>query len=138
MRTTVFAYKNAIGIQSDVKAEGLLNDPSQPGQLGFIINAKFVDISPEALVLLKKIKKSGDAIGDVMTDKHGDNVMFSFLGGPLALLSKKSEADRDYQPNLLTATEGVIVPDNFKEFIDDIEFTDNLKSENNLKELQII
>jgi hypothetical protein len=131
MRTTVFAYKKVIGIQSDVKAEGLINDPTQPGQLGFIINAKFVDISPEALILLKKIKKSRDAIGDVMADSFGEEVTFSFLGGPLGFLSRKSEADRDYKPNLLSSTEGVIIPDNFKEFID------NLETEGKLEQFQL-
>ena len=54
MRTKVFAYKGWVDIQSDVNAEGLLNKPLDKGQLGFVLNASFVDISPEALELLKK------------------------------------------------------------------------------------
>lgn len=36
MRTQVFTHKGYVGIMSDVQAEGLLNNPSQPGELGFV------------------------------------------------------------------------------------------------------
>jgi hypothetical protein len=80
MRTQIFAHKGMIGIVSDYKAEGLVNDPSS--QLGFVLKAEFVDVQPAALELLKTIKKSGDDIGDV--DIHASDIgpIINWLGGP--------------------------------------------------------
>lgn len=122
MRTQVFAYKNIIGIQSNVKAEGLLNDPLQQGQLGFAVNAKFVDIQPEALELLKQIKRSGDCIGDVDVFQSENGIVFSWLGGPLQYLNpSKVTGSRDYNPSLLVANNEVVIPEKFKKFIDSYE-----------------
>ncbi|MDD5650621.1 MAG: hypothetical protein PHF86_09430 [Candidatus Nanoarchaeia archaeon] len=65
MRTQIFAHKGWIGIKSNVNAEGLLNKPLDKGQLGFVVNADFVDISPDALELLKQVPLSGDDLGEV-------------------------------------------------------------------------
>jgi hypothetical protein len=121
LRTKVFTYKNYIGIQSNVKAEGLLNNPLQQGQLGFVVDAKFVDIQPEALELLKQIKRSGDCIGDVDVFQSDKCVVFSWLGEPLQYLdSKTAEGSRDHNPSLLVANNEVITPEEFKKFIDSL------------------
>ena len=106
MRTSVFAHNGTIGIKSSVSAEGLLNNPTQKGQLGFVLDASFVDISPEALELLKKIPKSGDCIGDVDVFKAADGmVVFCWLGGPLAMINPSSaEGSRSYDASLLKAS----------------------------------
>jgi hypothetical protein len=122
MRTKVFAYKGFVGIVSNPKAEGLLNDPLKPGQLGFIVDADYVDIQPEALELLKKVRTSGDDIGEVDAWKCADGkTAFSWLGGPWKVFSPDEEgctSSRTYDPSLLKATEGVETPQDFIEFIE--------------------
>lgn len=124
MRTKVFAYKGYIGIMSDMDTEGLINDPAQPGQMGFVLNANFVDISPEALELLKQIPKSGDDIGDVDVFKADDDtIVFAFFGGPLRVLNPNNtniSGSSEYDPSLLTPTEGVEVDESFKDYIDSL------------------
>lgn len=119
MRTQVFTHKGYVGIMSDVQAEGLLNNPSQPGELGFVVDASFVDIQPEALELLKEIKKGRDSIGDVDVFQAGDKVIFGWLGGPLCLLDpKKASGSRDYNTSLLKSNPDVKPP---QDFIDVVE-----------------
>jgi hypothetical protein len=118
MRTQVFAYKGLIGIKSDIKAEGLLNNPLEKGQLGFIIKAEFVDIQLEALELLKTIPKSCDAIGDVDVEKYSNGISFSWLGGPMRLLDpKKVSGSRYYDPSLISAKKDVETPKDFIDYI---------------------
>lgn len=119
MRTKVFAYKGFIGIQSDFNAEGLLNDPSKPGQLGFVVDADFCDIQPEAIELLKKIPKSGDDIGDVDVFKAGEKVIFAWLGPMLRVLDLNREisGSSSYNPRLLKPA-NFDTPEQFKQFID--------------------
>lgn len=77
MRTKVFAHKGWVGIESDVNAEGILNRPLDKGQLGFVLDANFVDITPEALELLKQVPGSGDDIGEVdIIESNGKKVLF--------------------------------------------------------------
>lgn len=119
MRTKVFAYKGWIGIQSDVNAEGLLNKPLDKGQLGFVVNASFVDISPEALELLKEVPPSGDCIGDVDIFKSEKGTIFSWLGGPLKMFQPHQiSGSNSYDASLITDTVDVEIDPAFIEAID--------------------
>jgi hypothetical protein len=121
MRTQVFTHKGYIGIMSDVKAEGLINNPSQPGQLGFVVDASFVDIQPEALEILKQIKKGRDSLGDIDVFQAGDKVVFSWLGGQLNLLDpKRVSGSRDYNPSTLKSNSEVKPPQDFIDAVDNI------------------
>jgi len=120
MRTQVFQHKGILGIQSDFEAEGLLNDPSQPGQLGFVVNADFVDIQPEALELLKKVKPSHDDIGDVDVFQASDGVLvFSWLGGNLRAMNPDViQGSNSYHPELLKTSDNVVTPQEFIDFVE--------------------
>lgn len=121
MKTKIFEYKGFMGIESAPDAEGLLNDPMQPGQLGFVTDASKCEFSQAAIDILKQVKKSHDDIGDVDVFKAGDGmVIFSWFGGPLKILSPKWDVSGSstYSPELLEATEGIEPTDKFKEFID--------------------
>lgn len=115
----MFAYKHFIGIKSDLKAEGLLNDPSQPGQLGFVVKARSIEISKEAMELLKLIPKSGDCIGDIDIHESNAGPIFNWLGGPWALLNTRSEisGSRDYDPSLLDGVVTIVKNNPPKDFI---------------------
>ena len=57
--------------------------PVGNGQVGTtIINtAEFLGMSEEAVANLKRIKKSGDDIGDISTWKSGEKGCFAWIGG---------------------------------------------------------
>lgn len=111
-KTKIFEYKGYVGI---VAGDSLVNDPTQPGQLGCIVSLKDVEISQAAFEILKGIPKSNDDIGDVMCWDE----FFGWMGGPAKVLSKESEGDRDYNPNLLSDYIAEVEPtQSFKDFID--------------------
>ena len=120
MRTKVFTYKGYIGIESNVKAEGLLNDPKKKGQLGFVVNAEFVDIQPKALTLLKKIKTSADDIGDVDVFKDSKGrVVFSWLCGPLKGFKPSGvTGSNTYDASLLKSNKDIAPSDVFVKVVD--------------------
>lgn len=121
VKTKVFVYKGVLGIQSDIKSEGLLNNPANDGQLGFVLDASKVEFQQEAIDWLKKVKPSSDDFGGVDVFKTNEGmIVFSWLGGPLRLCMNQSEIDgsSNYHPELLTATEGVEAPEAFKIFVD--------------------
>ncbi|MFA5312754.1 MAG: hypothetical protein WC375_05445 [Methanomassiliicoccales archaeon] len=109
---------------SDFNAEGLLNDPTKPGQLGFVIDASFVDISPSALEIIKKVPKSGDDIGDVDVYKmdDGNQVIFCWLGGPMKAfkLSDEISGSNSYDPSCLKSNPDVKVDPGFIKFVDNL------------------
>lgn len=83
-------------------APGLINDPTQQGQLGFIYEAGKVSITQEAVDLLKKVERNADAIGDIDIFGAEEVTTFSFLGGPHLVLDPKIHSgSRDYNPELL-------------------------------------
>jgi hypothetical protein len=121
MRTKVFSYKGVVGIKSDVKADGLLNDPKKSGQLGFVVDASCVDISSEALVLLKTVPKSSDDIGEVDVFQASDKkVVFSWLGGPWKSFRPEDvSSSGTYDPSLLRASVEVVeIPQDFIDYVD--------------------
>ena len=119
MRTQVFAYKGFIGIVSAAKAEGILNSPLEPGQLGFVVDASFVDVSAEALELLKTVPGSSDDLGEVDVFEAQGKIIFSWLGGPWKMFKPTEVSSSSiYEPTLLKACEGVVVPQDFINFVD--------------------
>lgn len=122
MKTTVFVYKGYVGILSSFDAEGLLNQPKDAGQLGFVVDAASVRFSPEAVEELRKVRKSHDAIGDVDVFRADDGmVVFSWLGGPKKIFrSGDVEGSRTYDPALLTPDPTVEIPEDFKTYVDSL------------------
>jgi hypothetical protein len=121
MRTQIFAYKGWVGIKSDVTAEGLLNKPLDKGQLGFVIDITFVDISPEALNLLKKVKRSMDDIGDIDIIKSRDVVNLLWLGGPLKMFQPETVTGSSrYDATLITETKDIEIDPAFIKVIDEL------------------
>jgi hypothetical protein len=121
-RTKVFAYKGVVGIQSGPECE-LIAHPGG-GNLGCVADASKVDISQEAIDVLKTVKKNRDVIGDIGCFKADDGmVVFSWFGYYLRpIVPAECEADRDTDLSLLTAsTELIEVPQEFKEFVDEMQ-----------------
>ena len=81
MRTKVFAYKGFVGIHSGFKAEGLLNNPRKKDQLGWAIDARFIDVQPEALRLLKVIKRNSQGLEEIDIFETDENeTVFAWVG----------------------------------------------------------
>ena len=119
MRTRVFLYKNKLGIESHPEeAEGLINKPLDPGQLGFVLDASKVDFQQEAINWMKNLATTGDDIGDVDAFKTDDGkVIFAWLGGPMTAIGSNHITPCTSDFDLLIATE-FETPQDFKEFID--------------------
>jgi len=119
MRTKIFAYKGIVGIQSGPDAENMVAKPEN-GNLGCVLEAQGIDISPEALELLKSIPRGRDGLGEVDVFQAGDKIIFGWLGGYMkAILPEQCETSRDYNPSLLNSTEGVEAPEDFRKFVDE-------------------
>lgn len=118
--TKIFAYNGRVGIEAGDK---FINDPTQEGQLGCVVDLKDVIISREALGILMKIGKSLDSIGDVMCwECDNGQQCFAWLGGFKHLVHMRAEGDRDYDPTLLESRIKKVDPP--KDFIDYIDFED--------------
>lgn len=123
MKTQVFAHKGIIGISSSTTADGLINDPTKPGQLGFVVDARHVEISPEAYEALTRVPRSHDDIGDIDVFKTaGDIVVFSWLGGPMRMVDPaESEGSSTHNAALMKPfikTEGIAIPQEFLDAVD--------------------
>lgn len=120
--TRVFEYRGLIGIRSSFDAEGLLNKPQTPGQMGFVVKAEFVEMPQEALDLLKKVKKSRDCIGDVDVFDSSQGVIFSWMGGQARVICiEEDKASRDFNPDLLEGVVKIVKnepPDDFIAYVD--------------------
>jgi len=120
VRTKVFAHKGIVGIMSSYDADGLINNPEEKGQLGFVVNASYVDISPDALDLIKKIKKSGDDIGEVDVYMAGnDDIVFSWLGGQWKMFKPEQiTGSSEFDPYLLESSSNVLPDPGFVASVD--------------------
>jgi hypothetical protein len=121
MKTKVFAHKGFIGILSNPKADGLVASPIT-GSFGCVISdaTQNVEISKEALEALKSIPKGHDSLGeiDIFGDASG-KVIFGWMGGFMGAYKVCDvEISREYNPSLLTATEGVEAPQDFIDFVE--------------------
>ena len=106
---------------SSPEAEGMIAKPEN-GNLGCVVNAANIDISVDALELLKKVKKGKGGLGDIDVFKADEGlIIFGWLGGYLnAFLPKDILASRDYSPELLNAIEGVEADQDFMNYIDSL------------------
>ncbi len=120
-KVKVFSYKGFVGISSSPESEGIIAHPGN-GNLGVVCNAKDVEISEEALELLKKVKKGNDDLGDIDVFKSSDGmIVFSWLGGYLRVLRPDSvEGSRDTNMGLLSSTPGVEPEKGFIDYIDSL------------------
>jgi hypothetical protein len=121
--TNVFAYKGYIGIQCEPDATGMINDPTQPGQMGIVMDLSHMRFTTEAVELLKTLNKSRGSLGDIMCWKAGEQRCFAWMGGYYMMFKPENvEADRDYNPSLIPAElidDTIEASDDFKEAVDD-------------------
>ena len=114
----VFYYKGIIGIDCDPNSEGIIAKPGN-GNLGVVCKADKVRFSKDAVDALKRVKRSHDAIGDVDIFSSNEGPIFSWLGGYRRMIKPDLvEGSRDYDASLITATDDVEIPEDFKAAVD--------------------
>lgn len=77
--------------------------PAGGSNIGCVLcDSKKLGVSPEAMELLKKIKRGSDGLGDPDIFKSGDKVVFGWLGNVFALKHPDHcEGSKDYDSFLL-------------------------------------
>lgn len=119
-KVNVFVYNGYVGIDANPDAEGIVAHPGN-GSLGVVTEADKVQFSAEAVEALKRIRKSHDDLGDVDIFQAGDKVILGWLGGyKRAFKPEEVEGSSSYDASLIKATEGVEVPQEFKDFVDSL------------------
>ena len=120
MRTKIFAYKGVLGIESSDLADGLMNEPNEKGQLGFVLDARFVDIQPEALKILKRIERSDDENSELDIFKiENDIVVIAWIGSSMMVFyPEKTTGNSSYNPDLIKRTVSFKTPKAFKKFVE--------------------
>jgi len=71
-RAKIFAYKGALGAETDIDNGTFLNDPKGPNQMGVVIPSSEVDITKEAKELLKNASRESGSFSGIMLTKHSD------------------------------------------------------------------
>ncbi len=117
-KTKVFAYKGMIGIECDPESDALIAKPGN-GNIGCVCDASKIDISEDALKLLRQIKRGRHSLGEIDVYKTNDLVIFGWLGGYLkAFKPHNVETSREYDPSVLKHTENVEIPQQFIDWVD--------------------
>lgn len=125
MKTKVFVYKNFLGISSSIDSEGVMNDPTCPTSIGFVMDASKVLFSKEAIQAMEKITRGGDSLGDIdcfqtITETP---VVFSWIGGPkrcIDLTDKEIVTARNTDFSLISPTDDVEADQDFKDYVDSL------------------
>lgn len=102
--TKIYEYKNNVIIDATYPVAGAINDPMQPGQMGYLlsVNKETLNISQEAINLLLSIPKGNGGLGELECFQANDNdIVFGWLGGMKKVVSTDMEMSRDWNPGLL-------------------------------------
>jgi hypothetical protein len=107
-KVRVMFYKGYVSIEASLDAPGLLNNPAEPGQLGWVVDASEVQFSKKSVEALQKVRRSRDCIGDVDIFSANDplhpntKVVFCWMGGPKkAFLPEEVEGSSTYDAYLV-------------------------------------
>ena len=120
MRTKIFAYKGAIGAETDLDNGIFENNPKAPGQIGVVISTKEIDITQEAIDTIKESPREGGSFSGIMLMKHGDTASIGLAGGWKHLFIDEGLAiGRDCDKEVLDVCTiiDIEVPEDFKEVI---------------------
>lgn len=125
----IFEYKGNVGIEIDMENGKFLNDPTEPMQLGCVIEASDVAISKEAKDIIKNARHSGGSFSELMLTKHaGEDAGSSvgILGFGKVHLGKNFELGRACTKSVIDDCVEIPneVPAEYKEFIDTKEGND--------------
>lgn len=123
MTAKIFSYKGHVGI--DINMDGtFLNDPKGMGQLGCVISTKEVEITQDAIDIIKSAKKSGGSFAELMLTKHAEegDSSIGVMGFGKVYLGNKFEIGRTCETSILADCNLITeeAPADFKEAIDEL------------------
>ena len=100
-----------------------INDPTDPGQLGAVIDTKELDITKEAKDVLRTASREGGSFAPLMLTKHGDGSGSSIgvMGYGKIMFNKEDiKIGRDCSVEILDDLEDaeIAIPEDFKEAVD--------------------
>jgi hypothetical protein len=116
MKTRVFAYKGYVGAETDLENGVFLNDPMKTGQCGCIVSVDELEITQEAIDLIRTARTGCDDIADIMLGK--DHICLLGFGHHLISLELTPSCDRTLLDRL-APVELTIDPE-FIEYIDSL------------------
>ena len=125
MTAKLFTYRGHLGADIDMKNGKFINDITQPGQLGCVIDTKEVSITPAAKKMLEDAKREGGSFAEIMLTKHADGSGSSvgLLGFGKIHLGTEPMIGRECDKSILADChiEEFEAPDDFKLYIDQSE-----------------
>jgi hypothetical protein len=116
MKSKIFAYKGIVGAETDLENGVFANNPKAEGQIGCVIPIEEIEITQEAIDLIKKApRESGSFASIMLMDNHIGLLGFHkhvFQGEKLCISRdcKLSTLDK------LTVVD--YIPEDFKQFVD--------------------
>jgi hypothetical protein len=115
MKTQVFVYGGYLGVSSHPETEGLVAATG----LGIVINSQGLEISQEAIDVLRKARKAGGSYAPLQVFAGPDkSVIFGWEGSWKSIFPiDEVQLGRDDDPSLLQPSE-VEVPQDFRDFVD--------------------
>lgn len=121
MTAEIFAYKGNLAASINMDGK-FLNNPSEQGQLGCVIAADHVKISPDAVALIKGARREGGSFAELMLTKHNDGSGSSIgiMGFGKVHFGTKFNISRDCDLSVLDScvVEEIEAPEDYKNFID--------------------
>ena len=127
MKTKIFTFEGHLGAETDLRDGKFLNDPMAAGQLGCVISTSEIQITQEAIDLIKKAPREGGSFAEIMlTPKHDGAIVdkneksaIGLMGFGKMYFGTGFKISRDCDTDILNDCEIVEmeVPDDFKEFI---------------------
>lgn len=116
MKTRVFAYKGYVGAETDLENGVFLNDPMKTGQCGCIVSVDELEITQEAIDLIRTARTGCDDIADIMLGK--DHIRLLGFWYHHVSLELTSSCDRTLLDRLIPAE--VAIDPGFIEYIDSL------------------
>lgn len=121
-RVQIFAYKGYVGISGDMFSPGILSDREFVQNMGIIADLNEVQVSPEAIELLKTIKVNEHEVGDVdvLPTFDGDGAIIAIQGGyDRVIVPSEAECGTDTNWDLLKPYDGEIqIPEMFRDLVE--------------------
>lgn len=123
MKTKIFAYKGILGAETDLENGVFLNNPKASGQLGCVIPIEEIEITQEAIDLLKKAPREKGSFAPITLMETSIGLLgfqkHLFKGEDLCI-------GRDCKLSTLDKLTVVdYIPDDFKQYIDEEEIWNN-------------
>ena len=90
MKTKIFSHGNTLGIESSLDKCKFMNDPTDNNQVGMICSIDEVEITQEAIDVIRKAEREAGSFAEIMLSTFGDSTTgsISILGKGFTMIHK--------------------------------------------------